>query len=190
MAYSPDSPPPLSPQLPAPPPSPWSPPSKDSSWYHGTWALAAVFAFITCTAIVKCMCTLYLCPWYANNLGRHGDHGGAAQEAVDGEQRRSARDPRELAILAATLPAPFAYDPLAQKKMAGGEEEAAAAAATCSVCLGAFQLGEMVQVLPACLHLYHAECIRPWLAAHSTCPFCRSETHPMPAIDDGRLPPV
>ncbi|KQK18130.1 hypothetical protein BRADI_1g39044v3 [Brachypodium distachyon] len=62
-------------------------------------------------------------------------------------------------------------------------------AATCSVCLGAFQLEETVRLLPVCLHLYHVECIDPWLDAHSTCPLCRSDTDP--AMDvPGRLPPV
>jgi hypothetical protein len=61
----------------------------------------------------------------------------------------------------------------------GGEEEPAAA---CPVCLGAFRLGETVRLLPMCLHLYHVECIDPWLDAHSTCPICRSDT--VPRIDD------
>ncbi|WVZ79928.1 hypothetical protein U9M48_027450 [Paspalum notatum var. saurae] len=66
----------------------------------------------------------------------------------------------------------------------GGEE-----AVTCSVCLGAFQAGETVRLLPVCLHLYHVECIDPWLETHSTCPICRSGTDP--AIDGGlRIPPV
>jgi E3 ubiquitin-protein ligase RNF38/44 len=65
----------------------------------------------------------------------------------------------------------------------GGEETA-----TCSVCLGALQLGETVRLLPACLHLFHVECIDPWLDAHSTCPICRSDTEP--SIDVERLPPV
>ncbi|KAL6602820.1 hypothetical protein ACP70R_043181 [Stipagrostis hirtigluma subsp. patula] len=66
----------------------------------------------------------------------------------------------------------------------GGEKEAAA----CSVCLGAFQRGETVRLLPVCLHLYHEECIDPWLHAHSTCPLCRSATDP--AMDGDQLPPV
>jgi hypothetical protein len=68
-----------------------------------------------------------------------------------------------------------------------GDDEAEEAAA-CSVCLGEFQLGETVRLLPVCLHLYHVECIDPWLDAHSTCPICRSDT--VPAIDAARLPPV
>ncbi|WVZ79930.1 hypothetical protein U9M48_027452 [Paspalum notatum var. saurae] len=68
----------------------------------------------------------------------------------------------------------------------GGED---GAEATCSVCLGAFQAGETVRLLPVCLHLYHVECIDPWLQAHSTCPICRSGTDP--ALHGGLLlPPV
>ncbi|CAN6201419.1 unnamed protein product [Urochloa humidicola] len=61
----------------------------------------------------------------------------------------------------------------------GGEEEA-----SCSVCLGVFQTGETVRLLPVCLHLFHVECIDPWLDMHSTCPICRSDTDP---TTDGRL---
>uniref|UniRef100_A0A453S5I8 RING-type E3 ubiquitin transferase n=1 Tax=Aegilops tauschii subsp. strangulata TaxID=200361 RepID=A0A453S5I8_AEGTS len=83
----------------------------------------------------------------------------------------------------AGLPA-FTYSPSVKHNVTGGGEEAA----TCSVCLGVLQLGETVRLLPACLHLYHAECIDPWLEAHSTCPICRSDTGP--AAGAGWLPPV
>uniref|UniRef100_A0A453S6P3 RING-type E3 ubiquitin transferase n=3 Tax=Triticinae TaxID=1648030 RepID=A0A453S6P3_AEGTS len=73
----------------------------------------------------------------------------------------------------AGLPA-FTYSLSVKHNVTGGGDEAA----TCSVCLGAMQVGEMVRLLPACLHLYHTECIDPWLAAHSTCPVCRSDTDP------------
>ncbi|KAI4972111.1 hypothetical protein ZWY2020_003036 [Hordeum vulgare] len=83
----------------------------------------------------------------------------------------------------ARLPA-FKYNRSVKHKVTGGGEDAA----TCSVCLGVFQLGETVRLLPACLHLYHVECIDPWLDAHSTCPICRSDADP--TMDDARLPPV
>jgi hypothetical protein len=84
---------------------------------------------------------------------------------------------------AARLPS-FKYNRSVKHNVAGGGEDAA----TCSVCLGAFQLGETVRLLPVCLHLYHVECIDPWLDAHSTCPICRSDTDP--TMDVTRLPPV
>jgi E3 ubiquitin-protein ligase RNF38/44 len=76
------------------------------------------------------------------------------------------------------------YSRSVKHNLAGGGEEAA----TCSVCLGEFQLGETVRLLPVCLHLYHAECIDPWLHAHSMCPLCRSDIDPTTGI--GRLPHV
>ncbi|KAK3133859.1 hypothetical protein QOZ80_6AG0542050 [Eleusine coracana subsp. coracana] len=74
----------------------------------------------------------------------------------------------------------FTYSPSLKQNLTGSEEEAAA----CAVCLGEFGVGETVRLLPACLHLYHVDCIDPWLHAHSTCPICRSGTDP------DRLPPV
>ncbi|GJN38560.1 hypothetical protein PR202_gb27615 [Eleusine coracana subsp. coracana] len=59
---------------------------------------------------------------------------------------------------------------------------------TCPVCLGAFQDGEKVRLLPVCLHLYHVECVDPWLNVHSTCPICRSGIDS--TMDGSMLPPV
>jgi len=42
----------------------------------------------------------------------------------------------------------------------------------CSVCWEDFKLQETVRKLP-CLHLYHENCIVPWLELHGTCPICR-----------------
>lgn len=42
----------------------------------------------------------------------------------------------------------------------------------CSVCWEDFRLNETVRKLP-CLHIYHENCIVPWLDLHGTCPICR-----------------
>ncbi|EDW80709.1 uncharacterized protein Dwil_GK11676 [Drosophila willistoni] len=42
----------------------------------------------------------------------------------------------------------------------------------CSICWDDFKLDETVRKLP-CSHLYHENCIVPWLNLHSTCPICR-----------------
>lgn len=42
----------------------------------------------------------------------------------------------------------------------------------CSVCWEDFKLQEAVRKLP-CLHVYHENCIVPWLDLHGTCPICR-----------------
>ncbi|KAK2181260.1 hypothetical protein NP493_404g01000 [Ridgeia piscesae] len=43
----------------------------------------------------------------------------------------------------------------------------------CSVCMEDLTLNEEVQQLP-CNHLYHHDCIVPWLELHGTCPVCRT----------------
>lgn len=46
----------------------------------------------------------------------------------------------------------------------------------CSVCLNSFHVGERVswaRYNTECQHVYHPECIIPWLLEHSNCPCCR-----------------
>ncbi|CAN6169777.1 unnamed protein product [Urochloa humidicola] len=103
---------------------------------------------------------------------------GSASDGVGGGRPRRASP-------AAGLPS-FTYNrsvSVRHNVTAGGEE-----AVTCSVCLGAFQTGETVRLLPVCLHLFHVECIDPWLDAHSTCPICRSGIDPN--MDGSLIPPV
>ncbi|CAN6373771.1 unnamed protein product [Urochloa humidicola] len=45
---------------------------------------------------------------------------------------------------------------------------------SCGVCLSELADGEVVRVLPACMHYFHAECVGEWLSAQATCPLCRA----------------
>lgn len=59
-------------------------------------------------------------------------------------------------------------------------------AADCSVCLGEFQDGELVRLLPKCAHAFHVPCIDTWLRAHVNCPVCRSDVlDPAVTADSG-----
>ncbi|CAL4929489.1 unnamed protein product [Urochloa decumbens] len=45
----------------------------------------------------------------------------------------------------------------------------------CAVCLAAFEDHDELRVLPACCHVFHPDCIDPWLAGAVTCPLCRAD---------------
>eukprot|EP00164_Ancoracysta_twista_P001775 GFYU01002332.1.p1 GENE.GFYU01002332.1~~GFYU01002332.1.p1 ORF type:complete len:590 (+),score=125.70 GFYU01002332.1:171-1940(+) len=57
---------------------------------------------------------------------------------------------------------------------------------SCSVCFEDHQVGEKAMKLP-CNHMFHSDCIKPWLEQHCTCPVCRYELQTDdPSFESGR----
>lgn len=72
------------------------------------------------------------------------------------------------------------------------EEEEAAAPTCCALCLSEYASGdELVRVVPACGHFFHAECgIDRWLQTRGTCPYCRAGLRPLPRTPRLECPPM
>jgi len=45
---------------------------------------------------------------------------------------------------------------------------------TCPICFTDFDMGTKTLFLP-CGHIFHPQCVKPWLKDHNTCPVCRKE---------------
>ncbi|CAN8065593.1 unnamed protein product [Agarophyton chilense] len=45
---------------------------------------------------------------------------------------------------------------------------------SCPICTEQFELRQVARKLP-CAHVFHSDCVIPWLKQHCTCPMCRRE---------------
>lgn len=48
------------------------------------------------------------------------------------------------------------------------------ASQSCAICLDAFKIGSVCRTFPICRHIFHSQCIDPWLSRSRSCPICRS----------------
>ncbi|XP_010531590.1 PREDICTED: RING-H2 finger protein ATL32-like [Tarenaya hassleriana] len=74
----------------------------------------------------------------------------------------------------------FAYSSVKDCKIGSGALE-------CAVCLSEFKENQMLRLIPRCNHVFHIDCIDPWLQSHDTCPVCRAKLAPYSGEDE---PPI
>ncbi|XP_071234357.1 RING finger protein 150-like [Salvelinus alpinus] len=53
-----------------------------------------------------------------------------------------------------------------------GDEETESDFDNCAVCIEGYKPNDVVRILP-CRHLFHKNCVDPWLLDHRTCPMCK-----------------
>lgn len=52
---------------------------------------------------------------------------------------------------------------------------ASTTASCCSICLVDYKETDTIRLLPDCAHLFHLNCVDPWIRIHPTCPICRTK---------------
>jgi hypothetical protein len=83
----------------------------------------------------------------------------------------------EIGIDEATLKG---YPEVVYGEVKGRKKKLGTTCTCCSVCLDNYGDGDVLRMLPDCGHLFHRECVDPWLRQHPTCPVCRTSPLPSP----------
>ncbi|KAK8342488.1 hypothetical protein V6Z11_A08G244800 [Gossypium hirsutum] len=110
---------------------------------------------------------------YLRNCSRSGGNGSSVRPVNVGAWRGRRDEMRGLeASVIETFPT-MVYSEVKVHKIGKGALE-------CAVCLNEFEDDETLRLIPKCDHVFHAECIDPWLASHVTCPVCRANLATQP----------
>uniref|UniRef100_A0A8C6YXR5 Ring finger protein 128 n=1 Tax=Nothoprocta perdicaria TaxID=30464 RepID=A0A8C6YXR5_NOTPE len=68
-----------------------------------------------------------------------------------------------------------------------GDKETGPDGDSCAVCIELYKPNEVVRIL-TCNHLFHKNCIDPWLLEHRTCPMCKCDILKALGIEVSRCP--
>ncbi|GJM96851.1 hypothetical protein PR202_ga13721 [Eleusine coracana subsp. coracana] len=133
---------------------------------YGVGVSVGILLLITTITLASYFCTRAPVVAAAGATGGNGGEGAAA--AADDHDV-------ELGIDEATLKGylEVVYGEKARKKKG-------TTCTCCSICLDNYGDGDVLRMLPECGHLFHRECVDPWLRHHPTCPVCRTSPLPSP----------
>jgi hypothetical protein len=111
---------------------------------------------------------------FMNNFNRNFHSDGDFYEMARqmSEQEAQAQAKKNKASEAAVKKLPIVK--IETKHCKKGEKGAELEPPTCTVCCEGIPLGGKGMFMP-CGHIYHPDCLNPWLKDHNTCPVCRYE---------------
>lgn len=69
------------------------------------------------------------------------------------------------------------------RTLKSGDEEITSESQMCAVCIESYKVGEVVTVL-TCGHIFHKDCIEPWLLEKRTCPMCKCDILKALGVED------
>lgn len=98
--------------------------------------------------------------------------GSSIQASAGGAAPADDAEPRGLEDAAIRALPAFSYR---RNSKPASADEPSAPASECAVCLGEFEEGDRVRMLPACLHVFHLACVDAWLQGSTSCPLCRAD---------------
>ncbi|KAG8098450.1 hypothetical protein GUJ93_ZPchr0013g35379 [Zizania palustris] len=145
---------------------------------YGVSVSVGILLLITTITLASYFCTR--APVAAAGAGAaRRDRGGGGGGGNGGDGAGAAEhDDIELGIDEATLKGyPEVVYGEARKE---GKAKKGTTCTCCSVCLDNYGDGDVLRMLPECGHLFHRECVDPWLRKHPTCPVCRTSPLPSP----------
>ncbi|GCB73533.1 E3 ubiquitin-protein ligase RNF128-like isoform X1 [Scyliorhinus torazame] len=67
-----------------------------------------------------------------------------------------------------------AINQLGVRVLKHGDQETGPEADSCAVCIDTYKPNDVVRIL-TCNHIFHKNCIDPWLLEHRTCPMCKCD---------------
>jgi E3 ubiquitin-protein ligase ATL6/9/15/31/42/55 len=123
--------------------------------------MAVVIAFLMCAFFFLAFFSIYC---------RECLDSRAAEARTIGPTNRCRHNGLDKAVIE-TFPI-LVYSAVKELKMGKGALE-------CAVCLSEFEEYETLRLLPKCSHVFHPDCIDPWLASRSTCSVCKAKLTPV-----------